>query len=115
MLALAAEGVVSLGDEVYQEAVRKFGDGFSISVLRDARRVMVTDRGLLEQVASGSLSLYKAFEMVTKGERVTCPTCRGEGHIFRPLAEARQRARPRRPPSGSVTDRARRRSAGASG
>lgn len=93
MLVLAERGVTSIGERVMAEARAEFGDGFGVSALRNARRVLLADRHLLEQVRDGETTLYFAFETVTRGVRQTCPTCHGEGHIFTPMDVPRVRRR----------------------
>jgi hypothetical protein len=63
-------------------------DGINISQFRSARRVvrMAEEQGrqdLIEKILATEISLYRADEILTKGERVECPTCHGEGHIFK--------------------------------
>jgi hypothetical protein len=83
VLGLIDQGITRFGDKVWRE-VHAAHPGFSRSSMHHARRVALTDRALADKVARNEISLGLASELVTKGERVTCPTCAGEGYIHRP-------------------------------
>jgi hypothetical protein len=59
-------------------------DGINLSMFRMARRLVKSGRqDLIDKVLGGSLSLHKAEETVTKGDRVKCIHCEGRGYVFK--------------------------------
>lgn len=58
-------------------------DGINISMFRAARRLALSGRDdLVKMVLDGEMSLFRAHETVTMGERIVCPTCNGRSYIF---------------------------------
>lgn len=49
---------------------------YAFVVVRDAPE-------LVEQVLDGTLTIFKANQIVTKGEMHACPVCEGKGYVFR--------------------------------
>lgn len=48
----------------------------------NARLVIKRRPDLIPEILAGTLSVFRAHELATKGERVRCSSCKGKGFIF---------------------------------
>jgi hypothetical protein len=59
-------------------------DGISIHTFRTARNfVELASKELIDAVLADEISLYKAYEQLTKGKRIICLACEGRGYTFK--------------------------------
>jgi hypothetical protein len=57
--------------------------GFEIGLFRRGRRVAKHSMELATRVLAGEITLYRADEIVSRGDRVTCGACKGKGWVHR--------------------------------
>lgn len=80
--------------EIMQASIRGIRDGYppqevailikaGLTQVRQAYALLREAPDLAQRVLDGEITLYKAYQTVTKGEMIPCPTCSGRGHIFR--------------------------------
>lgn len=80
--------------EIMQAAIDGVRDGLTakdvsdrqelgLSTLREAFVIVREAPELVGQVLDGSMTIFKAHQIATRGEMHACPVCEGKGYVFR--------------------------------